>query len=886
MKKKIKISLFILLIFCACFVSLLIIESNGNNLRKLMIDKVLKIANIKISGNLTSAEEDEETEELFVPYHTGYTLLKSGRLKEFSDKKRIISEKIYVEPNSIYYFKNLSAKYGNSFYVIYDEDNKVISYLGTSEDSEGEVIESKRVVMPADASYFRIACDLNVNNKMFTLSKVKEKIDNSDTETGEEDTGGENSGGENTDTGEGNTGTGEGNTDNEEENNDTPKDENSTEQTKKIDPRTISSLESLEEIEVKERTGYVLLKNGKLQKSSDKNRIVSELIYAEPNGIYYFENISTKYGNSFYVIYDENDNVLRYLSTKAESKGDVIDSIRVIMPSNAKYFRVAYDKNINTEKFIVKKSTAEASLNKTTGEPAIISFIDDDCRDGYKAVYQEETENFFNLIKRLDIPYSVACPLNNMGTVKNKYDNAGNVIGKYTYFSMGDLVGYYNEIGGINVLSHHLTEESMTKDYESFEQYQSHTIQLINGFRNNGIELSGIAYPNGHIKPDFMSVVKENYKFGFTVDREINALPYESHYIHRYELFPTNGIYDLEYAKNLVKQVADNGGWLVFMTHNWYSSFSASDLETLVNYIRSEEINLPILNVETVTDNYSNSIEMGLIKKPFNAETDDFFVVDALGRVSTNNTLISNLESNNMKIYDKSPYKWEEITVDYNTTSSIGDNGYLKTPYKWEEIGTLPLEEQIKLKKQNVSVFIPVTAGNKYKLANLSAEIGNCFYAFYDSKYNALESKGLADETTGKILMEKIITIPKGAEYMRIASNLNIYDKMFKLYRVANTDETNTSPEDNTTSNSTTDSTNSSTNSSAIPSTDTTTTNVKGDLNSDGKVTNDDISILYLYINGVCEFTDEELSISDVNNDGKVNNKDWNKLYNTINVTN
>lgn len=869
MKNKIKISLFVLLVFCSCFASLLIIESKGKNLGKLMIDKVLKIRNGKIAGNLASATE-EETEEIFVPYHAGYTLLKSGRLKEFSDKKRIISEKMYVEPNSIYYFKNLSAKYGNSFYVIYDKDNKVISYLGTSEESEGEVIESKRVVMPENASYFRIACDLNVNNKMFTLSKVKEKIESSDTEAGEENAGGEN------------TEVDDGNTDNKEENNDTQKDDDNTEETKEIDPRMVSSLESLKEIEVKEHTGYTLLKNGKLKKFSDQKRIVSEMIEAEPYGIYYFENLSTKYGNSFYVIYDENDKAISYLSTNTESKGDVIDSIRVIMPSNAKYFRIAYDKNISSEKFIVKKSTAQASLNAITGEPAVISFIDDDCRDGYRKDSDESSENFFDLIDRLDIPYSVACPLNNMGTVKEKYDNMGNVTETYTYFSIGDLVKYYNELDNINVLSHHLTEESMTKDYTSFEEYKNETIQLINGFRSNGIELSGIAYPNGHINPDFMSVVKENYKFGFTVDREINTIPYESHYIHRYELFPTNKIYDLEYAKSLVKSVADNGGWLIFMTHNWYTTFSSSDLESLVSYIRSEEINIPILDVETVTDNYSNSIEMGIIKKPFNAETDDFFVVDALGRVNTNNTLMSNLESNNMKIYDKSPFKWEEITVDYNTTSSIGANGYLQTPYKWEEIETLPLEEQIKLKKLNVSVFIPVTAGIKYKLANLSAEKGNCFYAFYDSEYNALEYKGIADETTGEVLIEKIITVPEGAVYMRIASNLNIYDKMFKLYRVANTAETNTSTEEDTTSNLTTESTNSST----APSTDNTPVNVKGDLNSDGEVTNDDLSILYLYINGVCEFTDDELSMADVNNDGKVNNKDWNKLYNTINETN
>ena len=803
--------LLLLLFFCTCFVSLLIVESNGGNVGKLMMDKVLEIVNIESIGEVVFAEETME--DLYVSYHVGYTLLKSGRLKEFSDKKRIISEKIYVEGNSVYYFKNLSAKYGNSFYVIYDSNNKVISYLGTDESSTGEVIENLRVIMPENASYFRIACDLNVNNKMFDVVKSNEVVEDG------------------TDTNKGDKG------------------ENLDEEEFKVNDEV--SINALEDIEVLYHAGYTLLKNGRLKEFSNKKRIISEKIYVEPNSIYFFDNLSAKYGNSFYVIYDSNNKVIKYLGTNASSTGDIIESIRVIMPKNASYFRIACDLNISDKMFRVRKSSIKASLNDKTGEPAIISFIDDDCR-------KEFSEVLYPTIAEKKIPYTLACPLDNLGKVR--------------YITKEKLKTYYDK--GINVLSHHLKEEAMTYGYKSFDAYKEDTIKALKGFRDIGIELSGIAYPNGLINPNYMSIVKDYYKFGFTIDRNINTLPYESHHIHRYELFSQNGIYGLNDAKKLVDSVADNGGWLVFMTHSWYETFSSEDLESLVDYIRNEK-NIPILDVASVIENYSNPIEMGIIKKPFKDEVDDFFVVDALGRVSTNNTKMSNIESSDMKVYDKSLFKLEEIPVSYDLGSSLGPNGYLQTPYVWEELIKLPKEEQIPLKRLNVSKFIPVTANSKYKLVNLSAKKGNCFYVFYDSKYNTIGPKGISDLTTGEVLTEKIITIPSGVTYIRIASNLNIYDKLFKLYRVSNNDEVNNIIDVDSNSYLTDNSNNDLSNNS--------NNDLKGDLNSDGEITNDDLSMLYLYISGICEFNDEELLLSDVNDDGKVNNKDWNKLYNIIN---
>ena len=57
--------------------------------------------------------------------------------------------------------------------MIYDSNDKVISYLATTEASNGEVIEKVIITMPENASYFRLACDLNVNNEFFKAYSLK-----------------------------------------------------------------------------------------------------------------------------------------------------------------------------------------------------------------------------------------------------------------------------------------------------------------------------------------------------------------------------------------------------------------------------------------------------------------------------------------------------------------------------------------------------------------------------------------------------------------------------------------------------------------------------------------------------------------------------------------
>ncbi len=61
---------------------------------------------------------------------------------------------------------------------------------------------------------------------------------------------------------------------------------------------------------------------------------------------------------------------------------------------------------------------------------------------------------------------------------------------------------------------------------------------------------------------------------------------------------------------------------------------------------------------------------------------------------------------------------------------------------------------------------------------------------------------------------------------------------------------------------------------------------LKGDVNGDGKITIGDWTMLYKYINGTKELTDDERLRADVNEDGKITIGDWTRLYKHINNTN
>ena len=97
-------------------------------------------------------------------------------------------------------------------------------------------------------------------------------------------------------------------------------------------------------------------------------------------------------------------------------------------------------------------------------------------------------------------------------------------------------------------------------------------------------------------------------------------------------------------AKRYVDQVAKEGGWLVFMTHAWYSGFSADELLELVEYIR--EAGIPIVDVNDAIRLTGNVIEVGTFRKPLEYAAGPYFVVSADGRVYTNSLEVPDVPEN------------------------------------------------------------------------------------------------------------------------------------------------------------------------------------------------------------------------------------------------
>ena len=102
----------------------------------------------------------------------------------------------------------------------------------------------------------------------------------------------------------------------------------------------------------------------------------------------------------------------------------------------------------------------------------------------------------------------------------------------------------------------------------------------------------------------------------------------------RVEVFPKNKSYTLEDVKAWVDKAVQDGGWLILMTHAWYTTFDAAQLKELVGYIRASGAEL--MDLYDALDATGNVVEAGDYQKPGADAAEPFFVVDADGRAWTN----------------------------------------------------------------------------------------------------------------------------------------------------------------------------------------------------------------------------------------------------------
>lgn len=208
----------------------------------------------------------------------------------------------------------------------------------------------------------------------------------------------------------------------------------------------------------------------------------------------------------------------------------------------------------------------------------------------------------------------------------------------------------------------------------------------------------------------------------------------------------------LHAAKQYVDRVAEEGGWLIFMTHAWYPYFDAADLAELVDYIRDKEI--PIVDVNEAIRTSGNVIEVGTFRKPPEYVAGSYFVVSADGQVLTNSleqvevpenyhNVDLTLTSRRVLLGGKS-VSAEATATEYLVSGAVDISdceAVLITGWAYDHVGT----------------------GNSYQI-----------YVIKDAAGNVLDQRTATHSYAegGDLLDHSYIQLPAGAATIQIAGNI------------------------------------------------------------------------------------------------------------------
>lgn len=105
-------------------------------------------------------------------WNAGYNLTVNGATPAASSKSRLVSVKVTVKPGETYLI-SASNVYGNALYCIYDESDVVITYEASENTADGTVITKKRITIPENASYMKIASNIAAQPGGYEILKVE-----------------------------------------------------------------------------------------------------------------------------------------------------------------------------------------------------------------------------------------------------------------------------------------------------------------------------------------------------------------------------------------------------------------------------------------------------------------------------------------------------------------------------------------------------------------------------------------------------------------------------------------------------------------------------------------------------------------------------------------
>ena len=373
--------------------------------------------------------------------------------------------------------------------------------------------------------------------------------------------------------------------------------------------------------------------------------------------------------------------------------------------------------------------------NRTKKKKLFVTFTDDDCRI-------ETYNKLFPVLKETGITALLACPFDQLGTDK--------------YMNKNQLQEMRNI--GCEVSSHYLKQYAMNQ-FTTLEKYEAELKTCDKRMKALNISEQYVCYPNGIYVMNYMRSTQNHYDVGFTVDRGINKLPLASYFLKRVEVFPTTGFYDLAFVKTYVDSLEkEEVGWLVFMTHSWYSTFNATDLKELINYIKAKGT-IEIVSVTDALKQIGNVVECGVMVKPIEYNKEPFYTVDAFGRVYANSEKVVTQSKKELVTVEGSGFN-----VGYNLTAK----------------GATPTVTD---KKRVVSSKFTVAEGEEY-IVSASNVYENALYCIYDSSGTVIANKLSANSATGTVIEGEKVTIPTGGVGMRIASNMNIQNSMYSVFKL------------------------------------------------------------------------------------------------------
>lgn len=443
-------------------------------------------------------------------------------------------------------------------------------------------------------------------------------------------------------------------------------------------------------------------------------------------------NVTAYKGQIKYIVCAKNGATTEWNTTLAE--GTVLEGLEAadeVVDRNPDIIEQILTRLDSITEPVIQESSAKRITKITDGGKeevaAAVSFIDDDCRSAAYAT-------LFPLIKELDIPYTLACPPGK--------------IGADMHMTQEQLLEMYNY--GVTISCHTWAETNM--DTLSKDQLEENLKKCVEKYREWGItDVNSYAYTQGKYSVDNMSVVKKYFDMGFLVDKGINTAPYESYYMRRVGLFPTDNSFSLSDAKAYVDKLLTSGGWLIFMTHCWTSTFDGTELKDLVSYIKGKSVQ--IIDVNKMIEKTGNVVDIGYYKKDDLNTGKHYFIVDSTGKIWTD------------QFSSDTGEKIETIELATMTSYSIGKE--TSSTYKGKLLALTSMNTKFK-----VCEPVDVTDCSEVLITGWSYS-GYGIYSFLDESGECVSAKWATKTASegGNSVVEERISVPAGAKTLIIAGH-------------------------------------------------------------------------------------------------------------------